>query len=110
MTTKQYNFIGRLINKITLNNESNNTMFCYYRHMIVLQSGTKDYVSVTVHHTTDPYSDILIHFSFDYWTYRLHFIPTGYKFLTEKVLNAFISIYGTTLIRATFDQVENGDE
>lgn len=103
MTTKQYNFIDRLIGKITLNSQSNNDMFCYYKHLIILQSGTKDYVSVTVHYTTDPDSGVLANFSFDYWTYKLHFFSTECETLTDKVINAFRSIYGTTQIRVTFD-------
>lgn len=110
MATKQYNFIDRLIGKITLKSQSNNDMFCYYRHLIVLQSGTKDYVSVTIHHTTDPYSSVLVNFSFDYWTYRLHFIHTGYKIPTDRVLNAFRSIYSTTRICVSFDKTGDGNK
>lgn len=44
---KRYNFISRLINKITLNSQSNNDSFSYYGHWVELQSGTVDYMSVT---------------------------------------------------------------
>lgn len=44
---KKYNFISRLINKITLNSQSNNDSFSYYGHWVELQSGTVDYMSVT---------------------------------------------------------------
>ena len=57
---KRYNFISRLINKITLNSQSNNDSFSYYGHWVELQSGTVDYMSVTIYNTSDRYSGTLV--------------------------------------------------
>lgn len=59
---KRYNFISRLINKITLNSQSNNDSFSYYGHWVELQSGTVDYMSVTIYNTSDRYSGTLVEF------------------------------------------------
>lgn len=53
---KRDNFISRLINKITLNSRSNNDSFSYYGHWVELQSGTVDYMSVTIYNMSDRYS------------------------------------------------------
>ena len=47
MKRKRYNYINRLVEKITTS-PSNNMEFCYYGHLVSLQSGTTDYVDVTV--------------------------------------------------------------
>lgn len=60
---KRYNFISRLINKITLNSQSNNDSFSYYGHWVELQSGTVDYMSVTIYNTSDRYSGTLVDFN-----------------------------------------------
>ena len=70
---KKYNFISRLINKITLNSQSNNDSFSYYGHWVELQSGTVDYMSVTIYNTSDRYSGTLVEFQFDFWTMELCF-------------------------------------
>lgn len=70
---KKYKFIDRLIKRIPLNSKFNNNTFCHYKYFIVLQSSTRDFISVTVHHTTNPYFDMLVYSSFNYWTNRLHF-------------------------------------
>ena len=50
MNRKRYNYIRRLVEKITTS-PSNNMEFCYYGHLVSLQSGTTDYVDVTVYNT-----------------------------------------------------------
>ncbi len=73
MGNEKYKFIDRLIKRIPLNSKFYNNTFCYYKYFIVLQSSTRDFISVTVHHTTNPYFDMLVYSSFNYWTNRLHF-------------------------------------
>lgn len=75
MNRKRYNYINRLVEKITTS-PSNNMEFCYYGHLVSLQSGTTDYVDVTVYNTTDRYSGETADFSFDYWTKEL---DIGYR-------------------------------
>ena len=46
---KRYPYLNRLIKKITSNNTPDNTTFIYYNTMQVnIQSGTSDYMDVTV--------------------------------------------------------------
>ena len=46
---KRYPYLNRLIKKITSNNTPNNTTFIYYNTMQVnIQSGTSDYMDVTL--------------------------------------------------------------
>lgn len=52
MNRKRYNYIRRLVEKITTS-PSNNMEFCYYGHLVSLQSGTTDYVDITVYNTAD---------------------------------------------------------
>ena len=52
MNRKRYKYIHRLVDKITTS-PSNNMEFCYYGHLVSLQSGTADYVDITVYNSTD---------------------------------------------------------
>lgn len=84
MRQPRYNYIQKLIDRITKSGQSNNDCFTYYGHLVELQSGTRDNVSVTLYKTDDRYSGELADFSFDYWTLELHFVGTVGKTLTEK--------------------------
>lgn len=48
MEKNKYNWLTRLINKITRKEESNNQSFVYYGHLVHVQSGTVDFMDVTV--------------------------------------------------------------
>lgn len=84
MKKLKYNYIKKLIDRITKSGQSNNDCFTYYGHLVELQSGTSGYVSVTLYKTDDRYGGELADFSFDYWTLELHFVSTVEKTLTEK--------------------------
>lgn len=84
MRQPTYNYINRLIDRITKYGQSNNDSFTFYRHLVELQSSTSGYVSVTLYKTDDRYGGELADFSFDYWTLELHFVGTVGKVLTEK--------------------------
>ena len=47
MEKNKYNWLTRLINKITRKEESNNQSFVYYGHLVHVQSGTVDFMAVT---------------------------------------------------------------
>lgn len=93
MRQPAYNYINRLIGRITTASQSNNDSFTYYGHLVELQSGTNGYVSVTLYKTKSRYDGELADFSFDYWTLELHFVSTVGKALTENITNAFRCFY-----------------
>ena len=96
---KRYNFISRLINKITLNSQSNNDSFSYYGHWVELQSGTVDYMSVTIYNTSDRYSGTLVEFQFDFWTMELCFDAVSCDEIYDTVVKAFKGVYYNRRIR-----------
>ena len=104
MNRKRYNHINRLVDKITTS-PSNNMEFCYYGHLVSLQSGTTDYVAVTLYNTTDRYSGELADFDFDYWTHKLHVEYAESDRLFRAIEKAFKSIYSG--VRVSRD--EEGD-
>ena len=93
MKRKRYHYINRLVEKITTS-PSNNMEFSYYGHLVRLQSGTTDYVDVTVYNTTDRYSGETANFSFDYWTKELDIGYTENDRLFYTIVQAFRRIYG----------------
>ena len=96
---KKYNFISRLINKITLNSQSNNDSFSYYGHWVELQSGTVDYMSVTIYNTSDRYSGTLVEFQFDFWTMELCFDAVSCDEVYDTGVKAFKGVYYNRRIR-----------
>lgn len=109
MSRKKYNYIHRLADKITTS-PSNNMEFCYYGHLVSLESGTSDYVSVTVYHTDDRYSGELADFSFDYWTHELHVEYTEDERLLDAIVCAFQDLYGKRRVRVSRDDEEDEND
>lgn len=93
MSCKSYKFIYRLIRRITNVDQSNNDSFTYYGHLVDLQSGTRDYVDVTIYETTDRYHGELASFSFDFWTKELYFNASLSDRLADLILDAFKQLY-----------------
>ncbi|WP_290235505.1 hypothetical protein [Bacteroides acidifaciens] len=110
MKKPRYNYIHRLIDRITKSGQSNNDSFTYYGHLVELQSGTRGYVSVTLYKAGNRYGGELADFSFDYWTLELHFVSTVGKTLTESIINAFRHFYTPRTIRISYDEYEYEDE
>lgn len=110
MKKPRYNYIQKLIDRITKSGQSNNDSFTYYGHLVELQSGTNGYVSVTLYKTDDRYGGELVDFSFDYWTLELHFVGTVGKTLTKKIISAFRHFYAPRKIRVSYDENEYEDE
>ena len=52
--------IDKMVERITRKETALNDRFCVNRHTVVCQSGTTDYVSVTIDNTDG--------FDFDFWT------------------------------------------
>lgn len=95
---KKYNWLARLIDRITKSEQPNNDYFEYYNHRVTLQSGTRDYVSVWI-------EDMGIEFSFDFWTKRLCF--TSYNDYDERdaIIKTFRRFYDNQ-----FDEVYIGSD
>lgn len=88
------NYINRLIGRVTSSSQSNNDNFVFYGKLIELQSGTPDYVSVTIYHMNDRYSGEVADFSFDYLTKELYIGYVKSEAISEAIINAFRGIYG----------------
>lgn len=110
MRQPKYNYIQKLIGRITKSGQANNDSFTYYRHLVELQSGTNGYVSVTLYKTESRYDGELADFSFDYWTLELHFVSTVGKTMTENIISAFRHFYMPRKIRVSYDKNEYEDE
>ena len=88
MKTKNYYWLTRLIDRITKTDCPNNDCFNYYGRKVILSSGTRDYVDVTIH---DGRSQVC--FSFDFWTKEL--CLESYETYTQRdvIIKAFHRIY-----------------
>ena len=93
MSFKSYRYIYRLIRRIANKGQSNNDSFYYYGHCVNLQSGTPDYVDVTIYQTNNPYQGVLASFSFDFWTKELYFSEPVSDRLADLILDAFKQLY-----------------
>lgn len=91
---KQYKWIGRLIQRITRKEQSCNDTFYFYGHMVVLQSGTKDYMDIMVYNGGDQWSGMLAEFTFDFWTYELDVLFVEDDDLGKTIARSFKDIYG----------------
>lgn len=87
---KSYNFIDKLVNKITRTNCPNNTQIMYYGNKVHLESGTKDSMSVYI---IDREGYSILYFSFDYLTMELNIEDYTDIRLRDKLANAFRKIY-----------------
>ena len=85
MNRKRYNYIRRLVEKITTS-PSNNMEFCYYGLLVSLQSGTTDY-----------------------WTKELDIGYTESDRLFDIIVQAFWRIYGKRSVHVIIEEEENFD-
>ena len=86
MKQKTYRFLNRLVDKITSKDCPNNDYFEYYGHKVTLQSGTHDFVDVTI---SDMDNRNQITFSFDFWTKELSILKifiNSFKYNTLSFL------------------------
>ena len=87
MKTTSYNWLSRLVNKITKTEQSNNDSFEYYGHSVTIQSGTPDYMAVYI-------NDIGLDLSFDFLTKELVFSSYEEYEQRNAIYNAFKKYYG----------------
>lgn len=95
MRKNYHKWLKRLVDKITRSNCPNNNYFLYYGHKIVLQSGTCDYVDVTISAMDN---NDLIGFSFDFWTKELHFKAYTDYDERDTIISVLRQIYGNLSI------------
>lgn len=89
---KRYPYLNRLIKKITSNNTPDNTTFIYYNTMQVnIQSGTSDYMDVTVRNVkTD---DEIASFTFDYLTMEIDILFADTNDIAMDIMHSFKQAY-----------------
>ena len=87
-----YNWMKRLINRITQSDASLNNDFDYYGYHVNQSSGTVDYTSVTIYDKDHRHRE-LGEFSFDFWTKELHFVSYIDDDFRMAVVKAFVEFY-----------------
>lgn len=85
--------IKKLIYKITRTSQSNNDYFTYYGNEVTLQSGTPDYVVVSVR--TENAN--VMEFDFDYLTKELNITFADTDETLDTIVEAFKEIYGKSI-------------
>ena len=93
MKQKSYNWLKRLVDKITKTDCPNNNYFWYYGHEVSLTSGTRDYVSVLIAEDDRGWRKNQIDFSFDYWTKDLVFESYNNYDERDAIIKAFKTYY-----------------
>ena len=89
---KRYPYLNRLIKKITSNNTPDNTTFIYYNTMQVnIQSGTSDYMDVTIRNVKT--NDEIASFTFDYLTMEINILFADTNEIAMDIMNSFRQVY-----------------
>lgn len=89
---KRYNYIRRLVDKLT-SMESNNVEFTFYYHLVEKLSGTDGFFAVTIYSSADRYSGEVANFSYDYWTHSLYIESAENRKVADAIIAAFKSFY-----------------
>lgn len=89
---KRYPYLNRLIKKITSNNTPDNTTFVYYNTIQAnIQSGTSDYMDVTIRNVkTD---DEITSFTFDYLTMEINILFADTNDIAMDIMHSFRQVY-----------------
>ena len=89
---KRYPYLNRLIKKITSNNTPDNTTFVYYNTMQVnIQSGTSDYMDVTIRNVKT--NDEIASFTFDYLTMEINILFADTNDIAMDIMYSFRQVY-----------------
>ena len=89
---KRYPYLNRLIKKITSNNTPDNTTFIYYNTMQVnIQSGTSDYMDVTIRNVKT--NDEIASFTFDYLTMEINILFADTNDIAMDIMHSFKQSY-----------------
>lgn len=89
---KRYSYLNRLIKKITSNNTPDNTTFIYYNTMQVnIQSGTSDYMDVTIRNVKTNVE--IASFTFDYLTMEINILFADTNDIAMDIMYSFRQVY-----------------
>lgn len=89
---KRYPYLNILIEKITSNNTPDNTTFIYYNTMQVnIQSGTSDYMDVTIRNVKT--NDEIASFTFDYLTMEINILFADTNDIAMDIMHSFRQVY-----------------
>ena len=89
---KRYPYLNRLIKKITSNNTPDNTTFVYYNTMQAnIQSGTSDYMDVTIRNVKT--NDEIASFTFDYLTMEINILFADTNDIAMDIMHSFRQVY-----------------
>lgn len=88
MEKHKYNWVNKLVNKITHKDFNVNVSFNYYHNIITIQSCTPDFMDVHINN--------IHNFSFDFWTKEL-IIISGCEPFKDILIDSFKEIYGNNM-------------
>ena len=89
---KRYPYLNRLIKKITSNNTPDNTTFVYYNTIQAnIQSGTSDYMDVTIRNVKT--NDEIVSFTFDYLTMEINILFADTNDIAMDIMHSFRQVY-----------------
>ena len=89
---KRYPYLNRLIKKITSNNTPDNTTFVYYNTIQAnIQSGTSDYMDVTIRNVKT--NDEIASFTFDYLTMEINILFADTNDIAMDIMHSFRQVY-----------------
>ena len=89
---KRYPYLNRLIKKITSNNTPDNTTFVYYNTIQAnIQSGTSDYMDVTIRNVKT--NDEIASFTFDYLTMDINILFADTNDIAMDIMHSFRQVY-----------------
>lgn len=98
------NHIIKLVERITRKSQPTNDTLDFYGHRVTLESGMDEYVHVLLNKTTDPYSEELASFCFDFFTKELYIEYAESDEISSSIARAFKRIYGyITIIKEEYE-------
>ena len=99
---KRYPYLNRLIKKITSNNTPDNTTFVYYNTIQTnIQSGTSDYMDVTIRNVKT--NDEIASFTFDYLTMEINILFADTNDIAMDIMYSFRQVYPYDRINFNFN-------
>ena len=100
---KRYPYLNRLIKKITNNNTPNNTTFVYYNTIQTnIQSGTSEYMDVTLRDVkTD---NEIASFTFDYSIMEINILFADTNDIAMDIMHSFRQVYPYYRINFNLDK------
>ena len=105
---KRHPYLNRLIKKITSNNTPDNITFIYYNTMQVnIQSGTSDYMDVTVRNVKT--NDEIASFTFDYLTMEINILFADTNDIAMDIMHSFKQAYPYGRINFNFNLNKSDD-